>query len=244
MTTFRTLFLTLLLPVISYGQDSSSTKSRKFFIGVNFSPDYCYRSLTKNDASISRDQWSFIKNLEDSIYKPTFGYTTGINFYYQITKRLFVETGIQYSQKGYMTIPILTVFNIEHNFEEAIATNYIYFTYLDIPLRGCYTFLNGKIQIVTSAGATFSFLLKVKGKSVPELPTEAIQTKYFSSDYEFSKMNISPTISAGIKYNVNSRINLRAEPTFRYGLINTDPKSYAFTHLWSAGLNISFNYGF
>ena len=46
-----------------------------------------------------------------------------------------------------------------------------------------------------------------------------------------------------LKYNINDRINLRAEPTFRYGLLNTDSKTYEYTHLWTAGLNISFNYG-
>ena len=91
MTMKQLLLLTFFLPTILLGQDTTGTKDRKFFIGVNFSPDYCYRNITKNDNSISSDQWTNIKNLEDSIYKPTFGYTTGLNFYYRIKKSDFLS---------------------------------------------------------------------------------------------------------------------------------------------------------
>ncbi|MEI6123295.1 MAG: outer membrane beta-barrel protein [Bacteroidota bacterium] len=238
----RLLFLIFLLPAILHGQNSTSIKNRKFFIGVNFSPDYSYRFITKNDKSISSDQWTHIKNLEDSIYKPSFGFTTGLNFYYQINKLLSIETGFQYSHKGYQTIPFPTVYDF--NYDPAIATNYIYFTYLDFPLRVNFTFLKSKLQIITSAGAVFNYLLQTRSKTVPETPTANFQTQINISKYHYNKINISPTVSLGLKYNINKRINLRAEPTFRYGLLNTDSKSYAFTHLWSAGLNISFNYGF
>ncbi len=200
MTIKQLLLLTFLLPTILHGQDTPGTKDRKFFIGVNFSPDYCYRNITKNDNSISSDQWTNIKNLEDSIYKPTFGYTTGLNFYYQIKKRLSIETGIQYSRKGYQTIPFPTVYDF--NYDPAIATNYIYFTYLDFTLRANFTFLKNKFQIIASAGAVFNYLLQVSSKTVPENTTAIFQTKTHISNYAYNKINISPTISLGLKYNL------------------------------------------
>ncbi len=164
------------------------------------------------------------------------------NFYYQIKKRISIETGIQYSRKGYQTIPFPTVYDF--NYDPAIATNYIYFTYLDFPLQANYTFLKSKLQIIASVGAVFNYLLKVSNKTIPEASTALFQTQTHISNYPYNKINISPTVGLGIKYNINDRINLRAEPTFRYGLLNTDSKSYAFTHLWTTGLNISFSYGF
>lgn len=235
------LFITFFLPTVLHGQDTTTTKNRKFFIGVNFSPDYCYRYITKNDNSIANDQWTRIKNLEDSIYKPTFGYTTGLNLVYRIKQRLSVETGIQYSRKGYKTIPILTVYDFNLNPEK--ATNYIYFHYLDIPLKANLSFLKSKLQIVTSFGTVLNYLLQVSSRTVPETPTASFQTQTHISKYSYNKINLSPTVSAGLKYNINDKINLRAEPTFSYGLLNTDSKSYAFTHLWTTGLNLSFNYG-
>lgn len=236
------LLLTFFLPTILLGQETTATKDRKFFIGVNFSPDYCYRNITKNDNSISSEQWTNIKNTEDSIYKPTFGYTAGLNIYYQIKKRFSIETGINYSRKGYQTIPFPTVYNF--NYDPAIATNYFYFTYLDFPLRVNFNFLKSKFQIIASAGAVFNYLLQVSIKTIPETPTAIFQTQTHISNYAYNKINISPTVSLGIKYNIKNRLNLRVEPTFRYGLLNTDSKSYAYTHLWTSGLNISLNYGF
>jgi hypothetical protein len=235
------LLLTFIGPSILYGQDSTSTKERKKFIGINFSPDYSYRYITKNDNNISTEQWTNIKNIEDSIYKPTLGYTTGLNFYYQINKLISIETGIQYSRKGYKTIPMQTVYSF--NYPPAIATNYIYYSYFDFPLRANFTFLKSKLQILASVGAVLNYLHQVSSKSVPETSTLTFQKQTHISEYPYNKINISPSISLGIKYNVNDRINLRVEPTFRYGLINTDDNSYKYTHLWNAGLNISLNYG-
>lgn len=236
------LLLTFFIPTILFGQDTTKIKERKFFIGVNFSPDYCYRTITQNDNSISSEEWTYIKNFEDSVYKPTFGYTTGFNFYYQLKKRFSIETGIQYSRKGYQTIPFPTIYDI--NYDPARATNYVYFSYLDVPLRANFTFLKSKIQIIASAGVVFNFLLQAHGKIVPETPTTMFQTQTHTSNYAYNKLNLSPAVSLGVKYDINNRLNVRAEPTFRYGLLNTDSKSYAFTRLWSAGLNITLNYGF
>ncbi len=233
----RLLLLTFLIPTILYGQDSTSTKYRKFFIGVNFSPDYCYRNITKNDNSISSDEWAYEKNYSDSIYKPTFGYTTGLNFYYQVRKWYSIESGIQYSRKGYQTIPLPTGYHFE------ITTIYYYFTYLDVPLQANFTFLKSKIQIIVSTGAIFSYLLHVGIKYVPQTQTADFQTQTHISKYSYNKINISPSVSVGLKYNVNNRINLCAQPTFRYGILNPDSKSAEFMHLWSLGFNISFNYG-
>lgn len=126
----RLLIYSLLFSSFSvYGQeknDTLSSKQRRFSIGVNISPDCCYRTMTKNDKSISDSVWKFAKNLEDSIEKPKFGYTFGINLCYQITKRVYAEFGIQYSNKGYKTIPILTTSSIDP--EGVIATNILNFS--------------------------------------------------------------------------------------------------------------------
>lgn len=230
-----------LLPTILYGQDSTLAKGRRFFISESFSPDYCYRYITKNDKSITSDQWTKIKNIEDSIYTPSFGYSAGLNFYYQINRLISIETGIQYSRRGYQTIPLPTIYNFDY--DPAIATSYIYFTYLDFPLRVNYTFLKSKFQIIASTGVVFNYLQQVSYKTVPENPTSIFPIQIRVSQYPYNKINYSPIVSLGLKYNISNRINLRAEPIFRYGLLNTDSKSYAFTHLWTAGLNLSLNFG-
>lgn len=234
--------LSIFFPIILYGKDTTSINGKRFFIGINFSPNYCYRYLTKNDNNLTDDKWTTIKNLEDSIYIPKFGYTTGINFGFQINRKFSVETGIQYSNNGYKTIPFSTLYHF--NEPTAIATNIINYKYMDIPFIANFSFFSDKrVQIIIGVGSTLNYLLQVSGKTIPETPTATFQTKTNVIKYPYNKINISTTISAGFKYKINDRINLRAAPIFRYGLLNIDNKSYSSIHLWNAGLNISFNIG-
>ncbi|HRN94808.1 MAG TPA: hypothetical protein PL084_08790, partial [Chitinophagales bacterium] len=60
--------------------------------------------------------------------------------------------------------------------------------------------------------------------------------------YNYKKVNISPLISVGIDYKINSRMNLRVEPTFRYGVLKLMDTPIT-TYLYSGGLNISYYFG-
>lgn len=109
----RFFILTLFLfSCLVYGQNNVTTKARKFFIGANFSPDYCYRVLTQNDNNISNNSWTRAKNILDSIEIAKFGYTAGIVLGYQFNVLIGIETGIQFSNKGYKTLPILTIYDL------------------------------------------------------------------------------------------------------------------------------------
>ena len=61
-------------------------------------------------------------------------------------------------------------------------------------------------------------------------------------NYNYRRFNISPTISVGFDYKVNSRMNLRVEPTFRYGIL-TIIDAPIHGYLYNAGLNISYYFG-
>lgn len=213
---------------------------RDLYIGVSFSPDFCYRYITKNNDQISDSLWKHIETLEDSIYRASFGYTTGVNLYYQFKKRFSLESGIVYSRLGYQTIPMFTVYDFDKDPE--IATNFIRFNYLNLPLRANFTFLKSRMRITASAGVVFSYLLAVYAKSVPENPTFFFPEQNQKLTYPYNKFNIFSTVSVGVKYPFNVRMILRAEPIFRFGFLNIDKESYKFTHLWSLGLNTSLIY--
>lgn len=238
------LLIVLLFSFSSYGQDDSSIKEKRFFIGVNFSPDYSYRYISKNAKNWDcpdNELWKTIKEFEDSIYIPKFGYTAGINFGFQINEKLSAETGIQYSCKGYKTIPMLTIYDWNERPEK--ATNFVNYYYFDFPLKINYTFLKKRIKIIVSTGAVINILFQSRTKTIPETPTTLFQTTTSISHYAYNKFNLSPFISAGLQYKINNKMFLRAEPTFRYGIFNIDDKSYEAVHLWSAGLNIGYYIG-
>jgi hypothetical protein len=232
-----------LFSIISFGQDT--IVQHKLFIGLNFSPDYCYRSLTKNDQSISESSWNRAKNLEDSIEKPKFGFTTGINFYYFINERFSIESGIFYSLRGYKTIPLPILIitssgNIDFSEKASLISNY---SYLDFPLKVNYTFFKNRVRMIVGLGATLNVLLKARFSSdPPEILESAFALTDGHGKYTGNKINISPTVSIGLQYELNEKMNLRIVPTFRYGLLGLDDKSYKTIHLWNAGINVGYCY--
>ena len=219
-----------------YGQDNAATKVRKFFISANFSPDYCYRTLIKNDKSITDSAWTNAKSILDTIEVAKFGYTSGLVIGYQLKDFIGIETGIQYSNKGYKTVPIMTIY--DWNKPGALATNIFSHSYLDFPLRVNFTFFKKKVQVIASVGVVLNYIVQSSIKTIPQTPTTDFNTQKNINHYDFKKINLSPTVSVGLKYKLNDRVSLRAEPTFRYGLFNMDDKDFAGRHLWNLGLNV------
>jgi hypothetical protein len=108
-------------------------------------------------------------------------------------------------------------------------------------VRAIFNFGEKKIHFVMSIGVSTNIFLKATQTSIFEY--ENGNTKHQTQDqqYDYKTLDISPIISAGVDYRVSNKINLRAEPTFRYGLlkiINTPITAY----LWNGGLNITCYY--
>jgi len=234
----RLLILILLLTsTITFGQDTSATR-HKFFIGVSYSPDYCYR--TQVNKSISDSLWNYVKNYYDSIETSKFGYTTGINLCYYISEKIFIESGVLYSNKGYKTIPVKTpMIDINGNVTYISASFISTYKYLDIPFKVNYTFLKRRIKIVAGIGATLNIFLN---SSFTSEPKEAIESVIVISENTVNKINLSPTISIGLLYKLNEKMNLRLEPTYHYGIFNIDDNSSKSVHLWNAGIGIAYCY--
>lgn len=232
------LFLVFLSPLTLFGKDSTTVKDGRFFIAVKFSPDYCYRTLTKNEESISNNQWTSIKKALDSMDVPKFGYTTGFNFGFQINKRLSVESGIQYSNKGYKRIPQLIKYALGVSPE--MATQIENYTYLDIPLIVNYSFLKNKFQIIIGAGMVLNVFQRSFTRQIPENPSPDFKDNVYENTFDYNKVNFSPTVSIGLNYKISNRIILQTEPSFRYGLQSTLDNLVGNVHLWSVGLNFGF----
>jgi hypothetical protein len=60
--------------------------------------------------------------------------------------------------------------------------------------------------------------------------------------YDYEKVNLSPTVSAGVAYRINDLMTLRAEPTFSYGVLKTT-NTPVTAYLWNAGLKVSYLFG-
>jgi len=81
-------------------------KFKRFAIGANFSPDVAYQT-PHNAYDMSEESWEHDKESFHGMYSPRLAFTTGANVSWNFTKRLSLETGAQYSVKGYRAKPSL-----------------------------------------------------------------------------------------------------------------------------------------
>jgi len=220
---------------------------RKIQTGITISPDYCFRTLKNNDGSASSNT---VISLRNSTEIPKLGYTAGLHFIYNFTKRTGIEIGVQYSNKGYQSrLSGLTFGSMidprRGSTPGAGATKakIIYNDYyLDIPLKVNFTLGEKKIRFVASAGITTNIFIKETETIVFEYKDGSHTREKLASFYNYNQVDLSPTVSAGIDCQLNSRNHLKIEPVFRYGvlkIINTPVTGY----LWNAGLNIGYYFG-
>jgi len=249
-----TTLLASIISLTAFGQDTLKTKGatefKRMMFGVNSSPDYCYRTLKNNGGNAMASTVFDIRNSSEE-YK--IGYTAGLNACYNFSERFGIELGVQYSNKGY------TYKMSDLSFGDLIGSGngivystptgqvpveakYRYnFIYLDVPARAIFYLGTKKVRFVASVGVTTNILLKATLTSVSEYEDGNTKRETYDQEYDFKSLNVSPTISAGLDYSINNKLNLRAEPTFRYGLIEIIDAPIT-AYLWNAGMNITCYY--
>ncbi|MES2397169.1 MAG: outer membrane beta-barrel protein [Bacteroidota bacterium] len=239
----KVLFSFLLL--ISFGlsaQDSTNTTLKHWAIGYTVSPDYCYRTVT-SDGSASMNNIVTFRN-ENEV--PQFGITSGFNVAYFFTKHFSIETGINYSNRGYRTKYFSDFISPSGTPDPFIPTkiNYIYnYNFIDIPLKINFVAGKKKLHFIASAGISANFLLFLKETRISEYSDGRKITSYPKPQTGFDFSDLTMLLSAGTDINLTNKLNLRIEPTFRYslGIKQTSPIK---EHLWSAGLSLGFYYRF
>ena len=238
-----TLLLLTIFSLTAYGQDTLKSKPTRDFkrilIGVNFSPDYCFRTLKNNDGSSSS---TFVMNSRNDREIAKFGYTASLNLCFNFTEHIGLETGIQYSNKGYQT-KMQDLFWGQPDPSLPTKAKFVYSDlYIDIPLKANFTFGKRKFKFCSSAGLTTNIFIKETSTSIQEFSNGDTKKQTSKTIFSYKRVDLSPRVSIGLDYKINNRMNLKVEPTFRYGvlkIIDTPVTGY----LWNAGLNISYYFG-
>lgn len=243
LTMFRKSVFILLIAfssIVVQGQESKPTKNfKRIMIGVNFSPDYNFRTLTNKDGSSSNN---IVIKSRNELEKAKYGYTTGLNVCINFQKHVALETGIQYSNKGYKTKNLNLIFAPPNSGLPVKSQSIYAYKYIGVPLRVKFTFGTSKIRFLSSAGFMTNFLLKVKQTDISEYANGKTEEKTQSTTSGFKKVDISPLISVGIDYKLTDKIHVLAEPTFRYGVLKTRDAPVK-ENLWSTGVNIGVYHG-
>ena len=242
-----TLLLITTLNISMFAQDKpndDATTFNKVQIGINFSPDIAYRAVKNvNTTYISNLLFANAANTETA----KFGYTGGFNLCYNIKRYFGLEIGVQFSNKGYQTKTQNLIWPQTTVNQPTKYRDILNFYYLDIPVKANFSFGKKKLCFFSSIGLTTSVFLTEGSTSILTYADGKTthNTQAGGSNSYMTKVGLSPTISLGINYKINSKTSLRIEPTFRYGVIKADntTSNGINYYLWTCGLNIGYYFG-
>lgn len=228
----KLIILLILISFTAFGQSPDTVKTKRFSIGLTFSPDYCYRILIADASS----QW--IANIRDNSETPKFGYTTGLNFAQSLNNKIAVESGLLFSDKGERNKPLLT--DINGNLMGEADFNYHY-EYMDIPFKIIYSFVTRRTKIFLSGGISLNIFLRQRITSVFEYAPGYYGTFSSVNNKDYARINLAILIGLGFSYEISKSFYLKIEPTHRHSItsiIDAPIKSY----LYSIGINTGLYY--
>ena len=229
-------------------QQSEAQKSR-FSIGAYFSPDAADIYLQSTDNKQSTEDFIENRNSRETM---KFGYTTGLSVVYLLNEKFSLETGLEYSNKGYQTKKVGLNFGVgqglsnpprgfvfDEGSETATDVRFVYhYQYAGIPVKLNYTVGNGKWRFISSIGLTAEYLMRASSTTVLYYDEERPNRENDIDDQDYNTFNLSPSISAGVDYQLNPRMSLRAMPTFRAGLLKIMDDTPVTGYLYSAGVQL------
>jgi hypothetical protein len=224
-----------------FAQEIPTKKRNRFQFGVNFSPDACFRTLKNTDGSSTSD---FVIDMRNDTETIKFGYTTGVNFQYNLNRFLGLSLGVHYANKGYQNKKIDVVPPTPQP-DPALPKQFKFiqnFHTLDLPLKLNFTLGKNKFRFTTGIGAAANFLLYESQTSVIYYSDRTTRNSE-SSGNNYKKLNFSPFLSVGIDYQINESMNVRMEPTVRYG-VNHIIDAPVTGYLFNAGVNVGYYYNF
>lgn len=232
----RLIILSLLfVPLFGMAQESV-TKDEKFSIGVNFSPNYSYRTLHYQE-----EMQPFVDARERDEY-PSFGFNTGISARYIFIKNFELELGVQFSRQTSIFKNVMIISGTMASTLIGVSDCQYRYHYLEFPFRVNYRFLNRKLFGYITAGVSMNRFLNTSAKSW-------ITFNNGETDVvigETSINNVNKSIFAvlgglGIGYNISEKLNVRFEVLYRHSLTplaNAPIKQYNYSMGCQMGVNI------
>jgi len=230
------------IPWLSSVQVSKLFDANDFSLGLNFSPDYCYRTLKSKDA-LSK---SYGEQL-DKVEYPKMGYTMGLNIRKPIHRRITIETGINFSSQGGKRIAydhILTI--IPGTGETMLAikeTTTYHNSFMNIPIKADYYLMVERVKLFVSLGIEPNFLFRQKTDWSMEFDDGHKESGTSTNDMGTRAFNLSMIAGIGLSYDIINKLYLIIQPEYRRALLPTSTNYSNLTEYpFSIGLNTSIFY--
>lgn len=201
-------------PRISIGLMASNGMSDNSMSGEHMmmSPESMLVTMVRgNSYDIKSEEPMFLSNYKETTdhHQPI---SFGLSLRYRLWKRLWAETGLQYT---YLRS------DFDHRLGTVAYTDRQHLHYLGVPFRlGCEVFSWGGLSLYASAGAQADFCLAA-----------SIDTNGTEHDINRDRTQMSADIAIGLQYSFLPRLGLYAEPCIRYYFDNGSPlKNYFKEH--------------
>ncbi|HHG84203.1 MAG TPA: PorT family protein [Bacteroidetes bacterium] len=213
------------LDLFADGNTSDKRKKRKWAIGGSFSPNVAFATGTPvNESSLSASAKVTLPDDPSSATlkqsSPVATFTTGLRGAMDLTDRLSLQSGIQYTRRS------TTVVHEAYESGGHEHPNNFNLSYLEIPLKAKYKLLAiSKLDWFVASGISGNLFLDYK----QELQTESgrIDDRKVSQESEIlNPSQASFLLSTGLQYRIKDQISLHLEPGFRYGFLTS---RYSFT---------------
>lgn len=228
--------LLLSLPLIVTAQEKKSVSQ----VGINYSVDYCYRTLDGNAYE------KMIIDMRNESEVGIIGFNTGATYSYQFKKGLLLEGGFQFTRVGEQ-LKSITFTTSQGDVGEGRFANY--YDYVGIPIKIGYGLPVGKrlrLSIMSGIATNFFLARQIRSSVTYNNGTsEDFSYTYKKEPYgtQFENVNLASVSSLGIDIRVFRAFSLRIEPTFRYS-ITPIMDAPIKQRPYSAGLNTSVFYSF
>jgi len=239
---FLTLTAAFLLATAGFAQNDQMVFKpayTRFKVGLNVTPDMGYRIITLSSSTSASALFESIKKDRDESEIPKMGFSAGVTVNFNFSKKIGLETGLQYASRGYtykngeliylMIDPALKPENLEIRYN---------WNYLEIPLRFVFTSGEKKVKFLASAGATGGFFMNAQQSTFVKYEDGSEKKTTDELNGSFQQITISPLLSLGAEYQVSQHFHLRFEPIVRYA-VQSLVDSPLKTNLVSAGLLVS-----
>jgi hypothetical protein len=229
MNLFR-IILVIALPFICVknnlvAQEEVQKELSKFSLGISYDPSISYRNIK------SEPEFIWLKNIYDSLEKPRYSFSSGINLQFDITKRFSLSSALLYTIKGH---------KIESNRELNTAEIISNYNFLSIPIKLNYNLIVGKNILYLMSGVCNDLL--ISSNQVHFNNEKTVETK-FSSETALTNYLIAFTAGLGVDLKITDKSYFKME-TFYQQSINsitqTPIKRYLFSYGAKVGVFVRF----
>ncbi len=237
MKKYSLLLFISFFTISSFAQESVS----KFQFGFNISADYAYRNLRKTGADSYGLNLNSLISSRNNREIGMLGYNLGIRVTYDLTNKIELESGIDFSRRGFSTKwdEIITFNGQEYTHTGDFKFTYNYYC-ISVPVLANITLGQKKVKFIGGIGGSLDYLVQANGVSRVAMDGDT-DRNFTEVTSEYNSFNLTSIISSGVSMKPSEKFELRLQPTFRFSLLDIIDAPIS-ANLWSVGLNCGVYY--